>query len=133
MEYVLRRVCGKLYSINRLKPLTINVMKLLYQVHILPIIDYCDTVWMPTNTGHSKRLEEDFIHVFHQFTGSSMCNLTLAEHCRFHTAMQVYNILTKLLPSYAYHIQICNVCYRPYRVQFTSFVCVCHALKLWKA
>ena len=55
--YVLRRVRGKLYSINRPRPLTDNVMKILYQAHILPIIDYCDVVWVPTNSCHLKRLE----------------------------------------------------------------------------
>ena len=35
VEYVLCRVRGKLYSINRLRPLADNVMKILYQAHIL--------------------------------------------------------------------------------------------------
>jgi len=54
MEYVLRRVHGKLYSLNRLTP---TVMKLLYQAHGLPIVDYCDVVWVPTNVSYLKRLE----------------------------------------------------------------------------
>ena len=53
VECVLRRVRGKLYSINR----NHNVMKILYQAHILPIIDYCDVAWVPTNSCHLKRLE----------------------------------------------------------------------------
>ena len=57
IEYVLRRVCGKLYSINHLRPLIDNVMKILYQTHISPIIDYCDFVWAPSNSSHLKRLE----------------------------------------------------------------------------
>jgi len=39
VEYVLCRVRGKLCSMNRLRPLTDNVMKILYIRHI---IDYCD-------------------------------------------------------------------------------------------
>ena len=35
VEYVLRRVRGKLCSINRLKPLTPAVIRLLYQAHVL--------------------------------------------------------------------------------------------------
>jgi len=46
VKHVLRRVRGKLYSINRIKPLTPTVMKLLYQAHVLPIIDYCDVLPM---------------------------------------------------------------------------------------
>ena len=50
VECVLRRVRGKLYSINHLKSLTDNVTKILYQAQILPIIDYYDIVWIPTNS-----------------------------------------------------------------------------------
>ena len=101
VEYVLRRVRGKLYSINRLKPLTPTVLKLLYQAHVLPIIDYCDVVWVPTNVGHLKRLER--LHSrFSSYDSarSSAFNLTLVERRRFHIAIQVYKILKRLSPSY---------------------------------
>ena len=35
-ESTIWRVCGKLYLINRLRPSTNNVMKILYQAHICP-------------------------------------------------------------------------------------------------
>ena len=101
VEYVLRRVRGKLYSINRLKPLTPTVLKLLYQAHVLPIIDYCDVVWVPINVGHLKRLER--LHSrFSSYDSarSSAFNLTLVERRRFHIAIQVYKILKRLSPSY---------------------------------
>ena len=94
-------VRGKLYSINRLKPLTPTVLKLLYQAHVLPIIDYCDVVWVPTNVGHLKRLER--LHSrFSSYDSarSSAFNLTLVERRRFHIAIQVYKILKRLSPSY---------------------------------
>ena len=41
VEYVLRRVRGKLYTWNRLKPLTPTVMTLLYQAHVLLPVLLC--------------------------------------------------------------------------------------------
>ena len=40
IDYVMKRVRGKMYSINRLNPPP-AVRKLLYQVHILPIAMLC--------------------------------------------------------------------------------------------
>ena len=90
VKYILRTIRDKLYSINCLKPLTSTVMKLLYQAHVLPIIDYCDVVGVPTNFGHLKRLERlhsRFSSV--DFASSSVFKLTLAERRRFHTATQI--------------------------------------------
>ena len=89
MEYILRTVREKLYSINCLKPLTSTVMKLLYQAHVLPIIDYCDVVRVPTNFGHLKRLERLHSRFSSVDFASSVFKLTLAEHRRFHTATQI--------------------------------------------
>ena len=56
---------------------------------------------MPTNTGHFKRLERLHSHFsLIDSTGSSMFNVTLAEHRRFHIAIQMYKILTKVSLSY---------------------------------
>jgi len=44
VDYVLSRVRQKLFAINRVKPASSQVLQLLYQAYILPIIDYCDTV-----------------------------------------------------------------------------------------
>jgi len=78
-------------------------MELLYQAHVLPIIDYCDVVWVPTNVGYLKRLEK--LHSCFSLVdsaSSSAYKLTLAECHRFHTATQIYKILHKLSPSYLY-------------------------------
>jgi len=97
-EYVLRRVCGKLYSINHLRPLIDNVMKIPYH---LPIIDYCDIVWVPTNSSHLKTLER----VHSRFVSSISTNcpvfkLTLIERRKFHTAIEIYKILIRRSLSY---------------------------------
>ena len=100
VEYVLRRVRSKLYSLNRLKPLTPTVMKLLYQAHVLPIVDYCDVVWVPTNVGHLKRLERLHSRFSAFDSTNSVFSFTLAERRRFHTAAQIFRILNKLSPPY---------------------------------
>jgi len=45
IEYALDKIYGKLYLIHHLKRFTCNVMRILCQAHLLPIIDYCDKVW----------------------------------------------------------------------------------------
>ena len=42
--------------INRLKP-PLAAIKLLYQVFLLPILEYWDVVWQPTNVTQTRRLE----------------------------------------------------------------------------
>ena len=74
-------------------------MKILYQAHILPMIYYCDVVWVPTNSCHLKRLER----VHSRFVSSKNCpvfKLTLIERRRFHTAIEIYKILIGRSPSY---------------------------------
>ena len=61
---------------------------------ILPIIDYCDTVWAPPTTLLSKSME--YIHarfVSHMSNDVGFVKVTLTEHHRFHTIVQVYKIL----------------------------------------
>ena len=57
INYVLQRVRRKLYMINRLRPVAPRVLHLLYQAFVLPIFDYCDTVWSPSNASCIRRLE----------------------------------------------------------------------------
>ena len=54
INYVLQRVRRKLFVINRLRPVSPKVLCLLYR---LPIFDYCDTVWSPSNASCICRLE----------------------------------------------------------------------------
>ena len=56
IDYILRRVRAKVYSINRINPPPM-VRKLLYQGYVLPIFDYCDVVWAPTTAKQTRRLE----------------------------------------------------------------------------
>ena len=83
-------------------------MATLYCGYILPIFDYCDTVWSPPTAVLSKSLERIHSH----FVGSLPCidgfvKLTLAERCRFHTAVQVFKSIRKLSPVYL-HDQFSN-------------------------
>ena len=86
---------------NRLKPLPGHVLFQLYQAFVLPIFDYCDTVWTHTAMSLSKSLER----VHSRFLRgvpicSSIVKLTLAERCRFHIAVQVFKIVHQLCPEY---------------------------------
>ena len=45
-----------LFYFNHLNPPS-KVKKLLYQVYLLPIINYCDTVCTPTNVNQTRSLE----------------------------------------------------------------------------
>ena len=65
VDYVLSRVRRKLFAVNRVKPASSNVLQLLYQAYILPILDYCDTVWSPSNSAGTRRLEK----LHSKFTG----------------------------------------------------------------
>ena len=100
IDYVLRIVRGKIYSINRLNPHS-TVKTSLYQVYLLLIIDYCDVVWTPTIVNQTRHLEK-----FHSkflsscTTNSSLLKYSLIERRKFHSTMQVYKILHKLAPLY---------------------------------
>ena len=94
---------GKIYSINRLNPPPPTVRKLLYQVYILPILDYCDVVWTPTNANQTRRLER--LHSkYTSCTDSSISRYSLVERRKFHTIMQIYKILHKLAPMYLHNM-----------------------------
>jgi len=75
-------------------------MKILCQAHILPIIDYCDVVWVPTNSCHLKRFERVHSRFVSSIdTSCSVFKLTLTEQRRFHTAIEMHKILTRRSPS----------------------------------
>ena len=46
-EYVLQRIRGKVHCLYCLQPLSDSILFQLYCGFILPIFDYCDTVWAP--------------------------------------------------------------------------------------
>ena len=62
-----------------------------------------------------------------------LCLISLWLNIVFHTAIQIYKILMKLSPSYLHTTFKSAISVIPYRAQFTSLVCACHLLKLWKA
>ena len=56
-EYILQRIRGKVHCLNRLRPLSGSILFRLYCGFILPIFDYCDTVWSPPTALLSKSME----------------------------------------------------------------------------
>ena len=102
INYVLQRVRRKLYMINRLRPVAPRVLHLLYQAFVLPIFDYCDTVWSPSNASCIRRLERvhsKFLSSLPPFHSSDL-GITLVERRTFYTAVQVFKILHNVSPTY---------------------------------
>ena len=56
IDYILNRVRGKLYCINRLG-FSSKILCLLYQAYIMPLLDYCNVVWSPCSAMYTQRLE----------------------------------------------------------------------------
>ena len=105
MDYVLSKVRCKLFVINRVKSAS-QALQLLYQAYIVPIIDYCNTVWSPSNstdTRHLERLHSKFTSSVPS-SGNSNLYLSLSERCVFHTALQVLKIVNKISPPYLHNI-----------------------------
>jgi len=102
IDYVLQRIRSKLYVINQLKPVAPTVLRPLYRAFVLPIIDYCDTVWPPSNASSFCRLER--FHSKFLLSLPSPHNLdldmTLVECRTFHRAVQVFRILHNVSPTY---------------------------------
>ena len=103
IDYVLKRVRGKMYSINRLNPPP-AVRKLLYQVHILPLFDYCDVVWAPTTVHQTRCLERFHSKYISTCVDSSISRYSLTERRKFHTAIQIFKILHKSAPTYLHNM-----------------------------
>ena len=57
IEYILQRVLSRVHCLFHLRPLSDNLLGRLYCTFVLPLIDYCDTVWTPSSMLHFKRLE----------------------------------------------------------------------------
>ena len=72
---------------------------MLYQVYILPILDFCDVVWLPSNsttTCHLERLHSSSLPSSDTFN----LQFSLTKRCTFHIAVQVYKIVNKISPPY---------------------------------
>ena len=106
VDYVLGRVRRKLFAMNRVRPASSRVLQLLYQAYILPVLDYCDTVWLPSNSSSTRRLERLHSKFTSSFHSSDNFNFrsSLTERRTFHTAVQVFKILNKISPPYLHGI-----------------------------
>ena len=90
----------KIYSINRLNPPS-SVKTLIYQVYLLPILDYCDIVWTPTKqTKCLERLHSKYTSCSDSF----ISRYSLTERQKFHTIVQVYKTLHRTVPEYLHNL-----------------------------
>ena len=77
--------------INRLRPIAPGVLCLLYRVFVLPIFDYCDKLWSPSNASSIRRLERVHSNFLSSLPSphNSDLGITLAKCRTFYTAVQV--------------------------------------------
>ena len=84
-----------------MKPLPTSLLATLYCGYVLPIFDYCDTVWSPSTTVLSKSLERIHSRFVNSLSrADTFVRLTLAERRQFHTAVAVFKSINKLGPVY---------------------------------
>jgi len=80
------------FAINQV---TSQVLQFLYQAYIIPVIDYCDIVWTPSNSS-------DIRHLHSKFTSSTAADnfylqlSALTEGRVFQTALQVFKIVNRI-------------------------------------
>ena len=90
----------------RLKPLPSKVIALLYKTFVVPIFDYCDTVWQPNSLRMCNKLDQLHVNATQLILScrSTNSNLKLpslpsTRRC-FHVAIQAFKVLHKLSPLY---------------------------------
>ena len=106
---VLNRTRTKLASIGRLKPLPLNLLSLIYKLFVLPIIDYCDIIWHPSNSKKAKQLER--LHTKATYgpipdakkTRGLSIYKSLQERQKYHTLIAAYKVIHQTTPSYLHH------------------------------
>ena len=100
-EYVLQRIRGKVHCLYYLLPLSESFLFQLYCGFILPIFDYCDTVWALLTALLWKSMERILARfVSHMGIDNGFVKVTLTECRHFHMIVQVYKILHHLVPTY---------------------------------
>ena len=91
------RTRTKLASIiGRLKSLPQNLLSLIYKLFILPIIDYCDIIWHPSNSKKAKQLERLHTKATYMYslipdtkkTRGLPIHKSLQERQKYHTLIQ---------------------------------------------
>ena len=90
-----------MHPLNHMKSLPDYVLSMLHQAFLLPIFEYCDTVWAATSTAISKPLERLHSRFLRNISvSSSFVKLTLMERHRFHIAVQVFKVIHRLCPAF---------------------------------
>ena len=70
------------------------------------LYDYCDIIWSPSTAKQTRMLEiihSKFVNRL-PLPYHSTFSLTLTEHRRFHTAIQIFRYLHRLSPFYLHNI-----------------------------
>ena len=81
------------YHNKHIGSLSDSMLFQLYCGFILPISDYCDTVWAPPTALLLKSMEWSWIlasFVSHMSNDNGFVKVTLTEFCHFHTIVQNY-------------------------------------------
>ena len=104
VNYVFNRIRRKLFAIGQVETSS-QALQLLHQAYIVPIIDYCDTVWSPSNSNDTRRLERLHSKFTTSIPSSDCFNLhsSLSERRVYHMALQVFKIVNNISPSYLHH------------------------------
>ena len=108
VNYILKRVRGKLAAINRLRPLPPSVFLLLYKAFIVPIFDYCDVVWQPSSARLCSKIKYLHNKTMKLFSSASINSTNLphspSSRQRFHVAILAFKILHDLCPPYLHSV-----------------------------
>ena len=93
---ILKSVRSKFYKLCRLKPLPTSLLLLFTVDYILPIFDYCDSVWSPSTAILSKSLESVHSHFVNSLSHTdTFVKPTLAEQRRFYTSVAFFKSINK--------------------------------------
>ena len=112
IDHVCKSVNSKLLLLNRIKKfLDIDARKLFYNAYILPIFDYCCTVWGNTSEENLKRLEKLQKQAARTILNApvqtpsyellkSLDWLSIRTRINYHKLVLVYKILSNQAPAY---------------------------------
>ena len=67
------RVLSRVHCLYRLCPLPGNLLGRLYHIFILPLLDYCDTVWTSSSMSSFKRLERIHSRFCTRSSSNTLC------------------------------------------------------------
>ena len=90
---------NKVKAISRLKPLPNELLIKLYQVYVVPVMDYADIVWQVKTDKLDNFCNRMIKKVLHS-RYSAINTLLPSARCCFHLAIYAYKVLNHLCPVY---------------------------------